>query len=338
VKETAVVILNWNGKDLLERFLPSVTKFSHQADVVIVDNASTDESLSFLEQNYPTIQVVSLDKNLGYAGGYNKGLSFLNYKNYILLNSDVEVTEDWLTPILDFYHSHENVGCIQPKILDLNHRTKFEYAGASGGFMDKDLFAFCRGRLLSELEEDNGQYDSITEVFWASGAALFISDELFKSCGGFDEDFFAHMEEIDLCWRLQNSGYTHYCIPQSTIFHLGGGTLSKLSSHKTYLNFRNNLYIIAKNYAGALVPKVFYRMVLDGIAAWRFFFRGEFQNFIAVGRAHFMFYYQLPALLRKRRIHLPKEKIELKGISKKSLIFGFFIKKKTTFTELMSEN
>ncbi|MFK7755350.1 MAG: glycosyltransferase family 2 protein [Flavobacteriales bacterium] len=338
MKETAVVILNWNGKDLLKRFLPSVTKYSPQADVVVIDNASTDNSVSFLTESYTTIQVVALDKNLGYAGGYNKGLSFLNYQNYVLLNSDVEVTENWLTPILEFYHSHEKVGCIQPKILDLNNRSKFEYAGAAGGFIDKDLFAFCRGRLLSELEEDTGQYDSVAEVFWASGAALFISGELFKSSGGFDEDFFAHMEEIDLCWRLQNLGYTNYCIPQSTVYHLGGGTLSKLSSHKTYLNFRNNLYIIAKNYAGSLPLKVFYRMALDGIAAWRFFFRGEFNNFIAVGRAHFMFYYQLPSLLRKRKKCLPKQHVELKGMSKKSLIFGFFIKKKTTFMELMSDS
>ena len=210
MKETAVVILNYNGRNLLETYLPSVVKHSQQAEVVIIDNASTDESIKFLTEFYPTLQIVSLDKNLGYAGGYNQGLKFLNNKNFLLLNSDVEVTENWLNPILDFYHSHEKVGCIQPKILDWNDKSKFEYAGAAGGFMDKDLYAFCRGRMLSELEVDSGQYDQPLAVFWASGASLFISSEVFNDIGGFDEDFFAHMEEIDLCWRLQNKGYTNY--------------------------------------------------------------------------------------------------------------------------------
>lgn len=337
MKETAVVILNYNGRNLLETYLPSVVKHSQQAEVVIIDNASTDESIKFLTEFYPTLQIVSLDKNLGYAGGYNQGLKFLNNKNFLLLNSDVEVTENWLNPILDFYHSHEKVGCIQPKILDWNDKSKFEYAGAAGGFMDKDLFAFCRGRMLSELEVDSGQYDQPLAVFWASGASLFISSEVFNDIGGFDEDFFAHMEEIDLCWRLQNKGYTNYCVPQSKVYHLGGGTLSQQNSHKTYLNFRNNLFIITKNYGDILLFKVFYRMLLDGIAAWRFLFRGEVNNFMAVGQAHLMYYWHLPSLLRKRKKCLPKEKNDIKGFVNKSLIYSFFILKIRKYSDFMKQ-
>jgi len=337
LKETAVVILNYNGRNLLETYLPSVVKHSQQAEVVIIDNASTDESIKFLTEFYPTLQIVSLDKNLGYAGGYNQGLKFLNNKNFLLLNSDVEVTENWLNPILDFYHSHEKVGCIQPKILDWNDKSKFEYAGAAGGFMDKDLFAFCRGRMLGELEVDSGQYDQPLAVFWASGASLFISSEVFNDIGGFDEDFFAHMEEIDLCWRLQNKGYTNYCVPQSKVYHLGGGTLSQQNSHKTYLNFRNNLFIITKNYGDILLFKVFYRMLLDGIAAWRFLFRGEVNNFMAVCQAHLMYYWHLPSLLRKRKKCLPKEKNDIKGFVNKSLIYSFFILKIRKYSDFMKQ-
>lgn len=311
-----------------------MTKFSTDADVVVIDNASTDSSVQFITSNYPEIQVVQLDQNRGYAGGYNYGLKFLTHKHFVLLNSDVEVTESWLSPILDFYNTHENVGCIQPKILDLKNKNRFEYAGAAGGFIDKDLFAFCRGRILSELEEDNGQYDTATEVFWASGAALFITADLFEKAGGFDEDFFAHMEEIDLCWRLQNKGYTHYCVPSSKIYHLGGGTLSKQSSHKTYLNFRNNLYIITKNYAGNLLIKLAYRMVLDGVAAFRFLFRREFRNFWAVLKAHGIFYSNLSSLLRKRKVCLPEGDVKLKGMIHKSLIWSFFVQKKSKFSDL----
>ncbi|HCY45343.1 MAG TPA: dTDP-Rha--alpha-D-GlcNAc-pyrophosphate polyprenol alpha-3-L-rhamnosyltransferase [Flavobacteriales bacterium] len=337
MKETAVVILNFNGRKLLETYLPSVVKHSHQAEVIIIDNASTDESILYLNEFYPTLQIVSLDKNLGYAGGYNHGLKFLNNKNFLLLNSDVEVTENWLGPILEFHQSHENVGCIQPKILDWNDKSKFEYAGAAGGFMDKDLFAFCRGRMLSELEVDSGQYDEPLEVFWASGASLFISSAVFNDIGGFDEDFFAHMEEIDLCWRLQNKGYTNYCVPQSSVYHLGGGTLSQQNSHKTYLNFRNNLFIITKNFGGVLFFKIFYRMLLDGIAAWRFLFRGEVANFIAVAKAHFMYYWHLPALLKKRKKCLPKEKMEIKGFVNKSLIYSFFILKIKKYSDFIKQ-
>jgi len=204
LKEIAVVILNYNGRKLLEKFLPSVTEHSHQADIVVIDNNSADESVPFLKEKYPQIQIILLDKNLGYAGGYNKGLSFLDYKYFLLLNSDVETSPNWLTPLLNWAKKNETVGCIQPKILDFNTKNRFEYAGASGGFIDKDMFPFCRGRILNICEEDNGQYDEISEVFWASGASLFISQERFIEAGGFDEDFFAHMEEIDLCWRLQN--------------------------------------------------------------------------------------------------------------------------------------
>jgi GT2 family glycosyltransferase len=335
LKETAVVILNFNGRKLLETYLPSVVKYSHQAEVIIIDNASTDDSILYLNEFYPTLQIVSLDKNLGYAGGYNHGLKFLNNKNFLLLNSDVEVTENWLSPILEFHQAHENVGCIQPKILDWNDKSKFEYAGAAGGFMDKDLFAFCRGRMLSELEVDSGQYDEPLEVFWASGASLFISSAVFNDIGGFDEDFFAHMEEIDLCWRLQNKGYTNYCVPQSSVYHLGGGTLSQHNSHKTYLNFRNNLFIITKNFRGLLFFKISYRMLLDGIAAWRFLFRGEVDNFIAVAKAHFMYYWHLPALLKKRKKCLPKEKVEIKGFVNKSLIYSFFILKIKKYSQFI---
>jgi len=338
VKETAVVVLNFNGRKLLEVYLPSVVKHSSaDADVVVIDNNSSDESVLFLSENYPQVQIIQLDTNSGYAGGYNQGLKFLNYKYYILLNSDVEVTSKWISPIIRIFKENPNVGCVQPKILDYKKKHLFEYAGSAGGYLDKDGFPFCRGRLLMHIESDTGQYDERAEVFWASGAALFISHEAFHRVNGFDEDFFAHMEEIDLCWRLQNVGYTHYCEPSSTVYHLGGGTLNQQSSHKTYLNFRNNLFIITKNYSGSLFIKIFYRMALDGVAAWRFLFRGEVSNFIAVAKAHLFYYLALPSLLRKRKSLAKKPFSELKGMTSKSLIQSFFLKKKHTFSELMEE-
>ncbi len=335
MKETAVVILNFNGEKLLPTYLPSVIEHSSEADVVVIDNASTDGSLEVLRNQFPSVQIIKLDKNRGYAGGYNHGLKFLNHKYFLLLNSDVEVTENWLPPLIKFMTEHPNAACLQPKILDWKNKNLFEYAGAAGGFVDRDLFPFCRGRLLNEVEEDNGQYDNELEVFWASGAALFIRSKLFTESEGFDEDFFAHMEEIDLCWRLQNKGYTNYCVPQSTVYHLGGGTLSQQNSKKTYLNFRNNLYIITKNYRGWLTGKIFYRMALDGIAAWRFLFRGETANFWAVAKAHGAYYLALPSLLQKRKKCKPSEEIKLKGLSEKSLIYNFFIKKIHTYRELV---
>lgn len=288
----AIAILNWNGIKLLEKFLPSVTKYSQGADIYVIDNASTDDSVAFIQQNYPDIKIVVNDKNYGFAGGYNQGLKGIKADVYCLLNSDVEVTNGWLIPFFELF-KNKDIAAAQPKILDYNHKTKFEYAGAGGGFLDNFGYPYCRGRVFWTLEEDHGQYDDEIEIFWATGACMFIRAHEFWEQNGFDENFFAHMEEIDLCWRLNNCGKKIYYTGKSSVYHVGGGTLSN-SPNKTYLNFRNSLWMLVKNLPKhKIIPVIFSRLVLDGITAIVFWRYHGFGHLIAIFNAHMSFYTQL---------------------------------------------
>lgn len=289
--DVAVVILNWNGRELLETYLPSVVKHSAKAHIYVADNASTDDSVAYLKANYPTVTIIQNDSNHGYAGGYNQALKQVKEPLWVLLNSDVEVTENWLEPMISAFNADEDLAAAQPKILDHKNPDSFEYAGAAGGFIDKYGYPYCRGRVFNSLEVDTGQYDEPMDIFWASGACLFVRKEEFETLGGFDTRFFAHMEEIDLCWRLFHRGRKVKCIPQSAVYHLGGGTLPNMHPQKTKLNFRNSLYCLAKNLEGFTAKKrIFFRMVLDGIAALRFLFKGQFSHVSAIFRAHMEFY------------------------------------------------
>lgn len=311
----AIVILNWNGKSFLKDFLPGVIAHSPGARIIVADNASTDDSVAYLQTVHPEVEIVSNASNGGFAKGYNDALKRIDSPLYLLLNSDVEVTENWLAPLLRTMDDENVAGC-QPKVLAFGNKGKFEHAGAAGGFLDHNYFPFCRGRIFNETEQDHHQYDGETEVFWTSGACMLIRSELYHRTNGFDEDFFAHMEEIDLCWRIKRLGYTFKVIPSSHVFHVGGGTLNYMSPKKTYLNFRNSLFMITKNHAGWLFPKLFYRMSLDGMAATMFLFQGRPSHFAAVFRAHMHFYRKLGSMLRKRR--------ELKQIPGKFNEAGFY--------------
>jgi len=334
LNNVAVVILNWNGKDLLERFLPSVIEHSGDAQIVVADNASEDESIIFIEAHYPSIKIVKNPNNEGFAGGYNSALKHVEAEFYVLLNSDVEVTPNWLAPLLDAMQDTNVAGC-QPKILAEGNRSQFEHAGAAGGFIDKNGYPFCRGRLFNEVEKDNGQYDGTAEIFWASGACMMIRAELYHKVGGFDADFFAHMEEIDLCWRLKKMNYSFLAIPASIVYHVGGGTLPYASSRKVYLNFRNNLIMIAKNHDGMLFPKIFYRMILDGIAGAMFLFKGEWRNFTAVIKAHNAYRRQLSNTKKKRKVIKEQSStFNNKGLYSGSLLWAFFFKRIKQFENL----
>ncbi|AXG74592.1 glycosyltransferase family 2 protein [Flavobacterium arcticum] len=301
MKSIAIVILNWNGKKLLEEFLPFVVNYSPEATIYVADNASGDDSVNFLQEYYPDVTIISNKKNYGYAGGYNKALKEVEEDIYVLLNSDVEVTEGWLSPIISLFEKDTQTAIIQPKILDYYRRDHFEYAGAAGGFIDKYGFPYCRGRIFNTIERDNGQYGN-TEIFWASGACFFIRKEVFWKLGGFDDDFFAHQEEIDLCWRAFNSNYKVRFCADSVIYHVGGATLKNSSSHKTFLNFRNSLWMLLKNLpTNQLFPVLFIRLTLDGIAGWRFLAKGKFSHFFAIMKSHFYFYLKLFYFLNKRQ-------------------------------------
>jgi GT2 family glycosyltransferase len=334
LKDTAVVILNYNGAGFLEQFLPKVIENSPEADVIVIDNASTDNSLSFLNSLCPQIQVICNEKNYGFAGGYNHGLAQIFNENFVLLNSDVEVTSNWLVPILNRAAENPNLAAIQPKILDYNKRDYFEYAGAAGGFLDKYGYAFCRGRVFDTLEKDLGQYQTPTDIFWATGACFFVKAKVFKELGGFDERFFAHMEEIDLCWRIHNAGFTIQYEPNSTVYHVGGGTLNKTNPFKTYLNFRNNLAMLFKNLPRhKLFPIIFLRLILDGISSLKFLKEGNVQDFIAVAKAHFGFYAMIPYLTKKRKGSYGA----FKKLSNFSVVWRYFAKKQKTYSEICSK-
>ena len=334
--KTAVVILNWNGRKFLEQFLPSVVAHTTSAEVIIADNASTDDSVSWLRAHYPTLRVIQNSENGGFAKGYNDALKQVDAEYFVLLNSDVEVTPGWIEPVIALMDADAAVAACQPKIRSFHEREKFEYAGAAGGFIDKWGFPFCRGRIFDTYETDRGQYDDNCEVFWATGACLFIRSSAWKEASGLDEDFFAHMEEIDLCWRLRNRGWKVMYCGQSTVFHVGGGTLSKQSARKTFLNFRNNLVLLLKNHApGWLFLKIFLRMVIDGIASIKFLLTGDFAHGWAVQHAHFSFYYTLPETLRKRKTLKKNVKhYATSSIFEGNTVWQYFIKGKKKFSDL----
>jgi len=328
---TAVVILNWNGKKLLEQFLPSVLTHSAEATIYVADNASTDQSLAFLTETFPSVQIIQNKTNGGYAKGYNDALEQLNEDIFVLLNSDVEVTENWLAPVLEQFKNNTTVVAAQPKILDYKNKTHFEYAGAAGGFLDSFGYPFCRGRIFNTIEEDKGQYDDIKSIFWATGACLFVRNSAFKKSGGFDEDFFAHQEEIDLCWRLQAYGGQISYVGTSTVHHVGGATLAAANPKKTFYNFRNTLLLLIKNRKGSSTwGIIFARLLLDGLAVIQFLFQGKISHVLAIIDAHISFYTLVPRFLKKRKIHASS----LKYASLKSIVWEYFVKKKRNFNML----
>jgi GT2 family glycosyltransferase len=335
--KTAIVLLNWNGKELLKKFLENVVKYSqHHADIIIADNASTDGSVEFLKEYFPQLRIISFSENYGFAEGYNKALKEINAEYYVLLNTDVEVTPQWIEPVIELMEKNTGIACCQPKIKSFLDRTLFEHAGAAGGFIDKYGYPFCRGRMFLTLEKDTGQYNDVKEIFWATGACMFIRANVFHEMGGFDTEFFAHMEEIDLCWRMQNKGYKIYCVPQSEVYHVGGGTLPKNNPRKTYLNFRNNLMMIHKNLpSSSLFFVLIIRLVLDGIAGLKFLFEGGVNDCIAVIKAHFYFYRHY-----SKRKHIRNEiqqsiiNHNIKNIYQHSLVVNYFIKRKKHYSEL----
>ncbi len=329
--KTAVVILNWNGKHMLERFLPSVTAHTTgDAEVVIADNGSTDDSLAFLHDQYPTLRVIPLDKNYGFAEGYNRALAQIDADYYVLLNDDVEVTPNWIEPVIAQMRQNPQTAICQPKLLMYDQRDTFEYAGGAGGFIDKYGYPFCRGRIFTTLEQDHGQYDDAREIFWASGAAMFVRADVWKELGGLDGEFFAHMEEIDFCWRAKNAGYrVEYC-PQSVVYHVGGGTLPKSNPRKTYLNFRNNMALLYKNLPQRRLAWVMVlRVVLDYVAAFKFLLERKPQEFWAVARAHKAFYRWLPQLKKRRRRDSKPVSCTLNSL----LLIQYYLLRKKRFTQ-----
>lgn len=329
----ALVILNWNGKELLEKFIPSIVNFSSLKDVEIfvADNASTDDSIIFIKETYPSIKIVKNQLNGGYAKGYNDALQHIEADIYGLLNSDIEVTENWLNPIISTFENEQNTAIIQPKILDFKNKEYFEYAGAGGGFIDELGYPYCRGRIFSDLEIDKQQYNDTSEIFWASGACFFIRSAVFHQLNGFDEDYFAHQEEIDLCWRAQNAQHSIKYVGNSLVYHVGGATLKEESPRKSFLNFRNSLYSLVKNLPGKkLIPIIFGRLVLDGVAGIKFLVELRPKHTFAIIKAHFSFYYHLPKMLKKRK----KSDQKNNYFTIKSIVWDYFISGKKTYQDL----
>lgn len=325
----AVVILNWNGKKLLEEFLPKVIQFSPEATLYVADNGSTDDSVNYVVQNFKEVKIIKNKGNFGYALGYNLALQEVEEPYYCLLNSDVEVTYNWLQPIFETFEANSNVAIIQPKILDYKNKNYFEYAGAAGGFIDQYGYPYCRGRIFDTIEKDNKQYEKSTTIFWASGACFFIRKEVYRALQGFDQDFFAHQEEIDLCWRAFNMGYKSVYEPRSVIYHVGGATLNEGNPQKTFLNFRNSLLMLLKN-----VPKnklfsiIFIRLVLDGVAGVKFILKGKFKHCWSIIKAHFYFYHLINITLKKRG---KMQRTDYYTV--KSIVYDYFIKKNKYFVK-----
>ena len=332
--QVAVVILNWNGKELLESYLPSVIEYSKEAVIYVADNASTDDSVAFVQQTYPSIKIIQNETNAGFAGGYNVALKEVQADIFCLLNSDVEVTANWLDPIIKAFIEIDDASIIQPKILDLKNKSHFEYAGAAGGFIDKLGYPFCRGRIFQSLEKDDGQYNDTLEVFWATGACMFIKSNVFRDLGGFDHDYFAHQEEVDLCWRAKNNGHKVYYVGSSEVFHLGGSTLSNMNPRKTFLNFRNSLYSIIKNLPRSKAFTIlFLRLLLDGVAAIRFLFQLKPKHSFAILRAHFSFYKNFRKIFKKRE----KANFILKYYRTKSVVWSYFVHHVKNFNKLVKD-
>jgi len=329
--EVAIVILNWNGRILLEKFLPSVVKYSKQATIYVADNASTDDSVAFVSENFPNIKIIQNATNGGYAKGYNEALKGLSEELFVLLNSDVEVTEGWLDPVISEFKKDPQLVAAQPKILDYKKKGFFEYAGAAGGYIDQFGYPYCRGRIFNTLERDEGQYNDIHKIFWATGACLFIRNTVFKEIGGFDQDLFTHQEEIDLCWRLQAKRGEIKYIGSSSIYHVGAATLKASNPRKTFFNFRNTLLILVKNVKGVNIWGIlFTRLILDGIAGFQFLIQGKPAHTFAIIRAHFSFYTLLPKFIKKRRLVASN----LKYFNIKSIVWKYFINKDRIFKKL----
>lgn len=334
-RRTALVILNWNGKHLLGRFLPGIIKHTPpEVEIIVADNASGDGSVQFLKKHFPGIRIITMEENLGFAGGYNKALESVDADYFILLNSDIEVTEAWVEPCIRFLDEHPGVAAVQPKIRSLENKAFFEYAGAAGGMLDHFGYPFCRGRIFNHLEKDTGQYDDVCQVFWATGAAMFVRADAFRDAGGFDDSFFAHMEEVELSWRLQNMGYEIFYCPQSVVYHLGGGSLPKANPQKTFYNFRNSLWMLAKqlpsrSFYGRILP----RLILDVIAAARFLLQGNPRDALAVFRAHLAFFRKWRFL--RKQYHQHKSDLPAM-LYKGSVVFDYFVSRKKTYAELVS--
>ncbi|WP_298154264.1 glycosyltransferase family 2 protein [Flavobacterium sp.] len=326
----AVVILNWNGRQLLEQFLPGVVRYSPDAVVYVADNASTDDSIAFVAREFPSVKIIRNAGNFGFAKGYNAALQSVDEEIYALVNSDIEVTENWLDPIADTFANEPDTAIIQPKILDFKNKALFEYAGAGGGFIDQFGYPFCRGRVFDTVEQDEGQYDDAIEIFWASGACFFIRRDIYRMLNGFDDSFFAHQEEIDLCWRAFNHNVRIKYIPGSVVYHVGGATLQQGNPRKTYLNFRNSLLMLTKN-----LPKdklyliLLQRMVLDGLAGMQFVVKGKWKHFFAILQAHGAFYRLFSSAYRKRASFQSKEYYKIK-----SIVVAYYVQGKKTFLKL----
>jgi GT2 family glycosyltransferase len=339
--KTAIIVLNYNGLALMQEFMAPLLRYSQQADIVVADNGSSDASLSWLDTHYPEVKAIALGKNLGYAGGYNRAIAQLNahkseqnddpYQLYILLNNDIKVVQNWLTPIVAAFQNNPDLVAAQPKIKDLGDLQRFEYAGAAGGYIDAFGYPFCRGRIFNVLEQDHGQYDDQKDIFWASGACLALRAEAFERVDGFDEDLFAHQEEIDLCWRLKAQGGQVRCITDSSVYHKGGGTLKSAHPKKTFLNFRNSLLVLVKNMAGArILFIVLSRLILDGISGVVFLLQGRPKHTLAIIRAHMSFYRLLPNYLQKRK----KWANRLKYAHISSILYARFFKNRRYFSQL----
>lgn len=331
--DLAIVILNWNGRNFLERFLPSVVACSQPYHVIVADNASTDDSVAYLEAHHPGVEVITNEVNGGFAKGYNDALKKVDAEFYVLLNSDVEVTEGWLEPLLRAMKDPNVAGC-QPKIKAWDRRDEFEHAGACGGYIDRYCYPFCRGRIFDAIEKDRGQYDYETPVFWATGACMLIRSSVYWEGGALDERFFAHMEEIDLCWRAQRMGYYFKAVPSSVVYHVGGGTLSYMSPRKTYLNFRNSLLMIHKNHDGFVSWMLFRRLILDGIAACVFLAKGQLRHFLAVLRSHFSYYSLIFSSVSERRKYKHLTGKVTIGRYRGSVLYAKFIQKIGSFEKL----
>ena len=340
----AIAILSWNGKVLLEKFLPDVIKHSPAyAEVYVIDNASSDDSVKFIASNFTSVKVVQNIDNYGFAKGYNEGLkkitqidAFGEADYFVLLNSDVQVTKNWIEPIIALKESDKRIAACQPKLLNYNVQDEFEYAGGGGGFIDKWGYPFCRGRIFNSFEKDTDQYNDTREIFWASGACLFIRSKNYFEAGGFDEDFFAHMEEIDLCWRIRNLGHKIMYCPNAVVFHIGAGTLAKANPKKTFYNFRNNLLLLCKNHAPEyFLLKFILRGSLDGLAGMKFLFSGDVADFFAVIKAHFSFYSMFFKTMKKRKTIQKKIKHYTTGcVYRGSIVWEYFVKGKRKFSEL----
>lgn len=336
--KVAIVILNWNGAKLLQQFLPNVLRNSNQdgIEVIVVDNASTDNSLDVLKHEFSEVRTIVLDSNYGFAGGYNEALKQVEAEYFLLLNSDVEVSYGWLNPLINAIEADKEVAAIMPKIISYKEKTNFEYAGASGGFIDKYGYPYCRGRMFDVVEKDRGEYNTLSEVFWVTGCCMLIRSSVFNEVGGFDSDFFAHQEEIDLCWRMKNRGYKLLCQPESVVFHVGGASLAVGNPRKTYLNFRNNLLLLYKNLPQKNLNRtIFIRYILDGVAGVKFLFVDGWRHMWAVVRAHRDFRKMKRKFKAKRIENLNKMVVEnhvemFDGL----ILIEYYLKGKTTFSAL----